>query len=103
MAVSIADVNEVMGIAKPEAIRLLVGKAQGREELTGRIDDIHQDFVARAIYFYETDPSVHEVPGASQVFRTLTGSRNEGGARHRIQPGDHAGHPRSPGSGLAAR
>jgi phosphonatase-like hydrolase len=71
VAVSVADVNEVMGIAKPEAIRLLVGKAKGREELTGRIDDIHQDFVARAICFYETDPSVHEVPGASQMFRTL--------------------------------
>jgi phosphonatase-like hydrolase len=71
VAVSIADVNEVMGIAKPEAIKLLVAKAQGREELAGRIDEIHRDFVARAIRFYETDPSVHEVPGASQVFQML--------------------------------
>jgi phosphonatase-like hydrolase len=71
VAVTIADVNEVMGIAKPEAIKVLVDKAERREELAGRIDEIHRDFVARAIRFYETDPSVHEVPGASQVFRTL--------------------------------
>jgi phosphonatase-like hydrolase len=71
VAVTIADVNEVMGIPKPEAIKVLVGKAQGREELAGRVDEIHRDFVARAIHFYETDPSVHESPGASEVFRTL--------------------------------
>jgi len=71
VAVTIADVNEVMGIAKPEAIRVLVGKMQDRQELAGQVDEIHRDFVARAIRFYETDPSVHEVPGASQVFGTL--------------------------------
>jgi phosphonatase-like hydrolase len=60
-----------MGIPKPEAIRVLVDKASSREELKNRIDEIHRDFVTRAVRFYESDHSVHQVPGAERVFRSL--------------------------------
>ena len=71
VTVTVADVNEVMGIPKPEAIRHLVGKSPLRDELADRIGEIHRDFVARSIRFYQSDPSVREVPGAEQTFRTL--------------------------------
>ena len=71
VTVTVADVNEVMGIPKPEAIRHLVGKSPRRDELADRIGEIHRDFVARSIRFYQSDPSVREVPGAEQTFRTL--------------------------------
>jgi phosphonatase-like hydrolase len=71
VSVSISDVNEVMGIPKPEAIRVLVGHSSRRNELAGRIDQIHGEFVARSIRFYQTDASVREVHGAEQTFRQL--------------------------------
>src|SRR3954454_25123288 len=71
---TVADVNEVMGIPKPEAIRHLVGKSPRREVLSDRIDEIHRDFVARSFRFYQADPSVREVAGSEQTFRTLQDS-----------------------------
>jgi beta-phosphoglucomutase-like phosphatase (HAD superfamily) len=55
-------VNRVMGIPKPEALRQLIERYE-RPELAPRLDAIHDDFVARMIRFYQTDPSVHEIPG----------------------------------------
>ena len=43
----------------------------GRPDLVARLDAIHADFVARMIRFYQTDPSVHEIAGASDTFRRL--------------------------------
>jgi phosphonatase-like hydrolase len=63
-------VNEVMGIPKPVALRRLL-EGKGRQDLLPRLDAIHQDFVARMICFYQTDPSVYEIPGSSDVFRRL--------------------------------
>ena len=94
VTVSVADVNEVMGIPKPEAIRHLVGKSPLRDELADRIGEIHRDFVARSIRFYESDPSVREVPGAEQTFRIASGGGDQGGAQHRVRPVDHADDPR---------
>jgi phosphonatase-like hydrolase len=71
VAVTVDEVNEVMGIPKPEAIRSLVGNSPRRDELADRIDEIHRDFVARSIRFYQTDSSVREVPGSEQAFRAL--------------------------------
>lgn len=67
-------VNLVMGIQKPEAIRrLLIGA--GREELLGRVDAIHDDFVIRMKRFYTSDPAVYPVVGAEDCFAVL---RREG-------------------------
>jgi phosphonatase-like hydrolase len=62
-----ARVNAVMGLPKPEAIRLLVAETP----LAGRVAAIHDDFVARMIDYYRTSPDVREVPGTSDLFRRL--------------------------------
>jgi phosphonatase-like hydrolase len=64
------EVNAVMGIPKPEALRRLLEGA-ARAELLTELDAIHEDFVGRMIAFYQTDPSVHEIAGAADVFRKL--------------------------------
>jgi phosphonatase-like hydrolase len=71
VTVTIADVNRVMGIPKPEAIRILVGESARRDQLIDRIDEIHDDFVARSIRFYSADPSVHEIAGSLATFRAI--------------------------------
>jgi phosphonatase-like hydrolase len=75
-------VNAVMGFHKPEAIRRLLSAHQcsprprGEEPGVRAIDDreveaIHADFVERMLRYYETDPAVREIPGASKVFAEL--------------------------------
>jgi phosphonatase-like hydrolase len=71
LEVTAAQVNTVMGLPKPDAIAILIGQSPLRDELRGRVDLIHRDFVARSIEFYGSDPSVHEVPSTTQVFETL--------------------------------
>ena len=63
-------VNLVMGIPKPLAIRQLLERDE-RPDLLGQLNAIHDDFVRRMIAFYQTDPSVHEIAGASDTFRRL--------------------------------
>jgi phosphonatase-like hydrolase len=70
LTVSRDQVNEVMGIPKPQALAHLIQQA-GRHDLSPQLDAIHADFVARMIHFYQTDRSVHEIAGAGQVFRLL--------------------------------
>jgi phosphonatase-like hydrolase len=43
----------------------------GRRDLLPSLSTIHDDFVRRMIRFYQTDPSVHEIPGAVETFRRL--------------------------------
>jgi len=72
LSVTAAEVNAVMGLPKPEALAILV-KNSGMQDLLGdQIQAIHRDFVARSIEFYQHDPSVHEVAGATRVFQTLS-------------------------------
>jgi phosphonatase-like hydrolase len=66
-----ATINAVMGLPKPEAIRRLVGPDVPQVEVTA----IHDDFVARMMRYYATDPAVREVDGASRLFARL---RSEG-------------------------
>lgn len=66
-----AEIDAVMGLPKPEAFRLLIGKRHGGTEALGRLDAIHADFVARMIDYYRTDPSVAEVGGVSRLFADL--------------------------------
>jgi phosphonatase-like hydrolase len=70
LALPAAAINEVMGLPKPDAIRILLERA-GRLDLAPRRDAIHADFVARMVRFYREDPSVREVAGASECFRRL--------------------------------
>ena len=60
-------VDEVMGIPKPVAIRSLLGP----DAPESRIEKVYEDFVERMSRFYATDPSVVEMPGASDAFRAL--------------------------------
>jgi phosphonatase-like hydrolase len=69
------QVDAVMGLAKPEAIRILIEQAGRSDQLGARVGAIHADFVARMIVFYESDPSVRAVPGIEGVFEVL---RNAG-------------------------
>jgi phosphonatase-like hydrolase len=70
ISVQIAQVNAVMGIPKPTAIKKLI-EATGETPDKARIDAIHADFQARMIEYYKTSPDVREVPGAGDVFKDL--------------------------------
>ncbi|MGO9919243.1 MAG: phosphonatase-like hydrolase [Isosphaeraceae bacterium] len=65
------EVNNVMGLAKPEAIAKLVERAGQGDFDPARIRSIHDDFVARSIEYYQHGPGAHEVTGATLVFQTL--------------------------------
>jgi phosphonatase-like hydrolase len=65
--VAVTDVNAVMGLPKPEAIRRLVAGTK----LSERIAEIHHDFQARMVEFYRTDPEVAEIRGTTALFRKL--------------------------------
>jgi phosphonatase-like hydrolase len=60
-------INAVMGLPKPEAVRKLTGPAMPQQQ----VDAIHADFVARMKRYYETDPAVREVDGATALFARL--------------------------------
>lgn len=66
------EVNDVMGLKKPQAIRMMLEKRMPSENITEQmIDDIHQVFLKNMINFYKNDPDIREIEGASHVFRTL--------------------------------
>src|SRR5262249_43819466 len=78
------EVNAVMGLPKPEAIRTLLDRgtaaaSRGRGLADGPLDErvraLHDDFVQRMIAHYREDPSVREITPATDVFRWL---RNRG-------------------------
>jgi phosphonatase-like hydrolase len=74
LVVSADEVKSVMGRAKPESLRLLIERSPLRDRLAGRLAEIHGDFVARMLHFYETDPTIREVPGTSETFARLKGA-----------------------------
>lgn len=62
--------DEVMGIAKPVAIRTLLN--QFYPAATGvSIEPIHQDFLRLMIEFYANAEDIREIDGSSVVFREL--------------------------------
>lgn len=65
------EVDAVMGLPKPEAIRLLLQRSGTQAPLLDRADAIHDDFLRRMIAHYAKDPSVREIPGTTEVFRAL--------------------------------
>jgi phosphonatase-like hydrolase len=69
-----ASVNAVMGLPKPEAIRILLeahDRPQGITSTPETVAAIHADFTARMCDYYANYPAVCEIPGATQVFTTL--------------------------------
>lgn len=70
-AVEPEAVDAIMGLPKPEALRILLGRSLEGDVLLNRIDAIHADFVARMIAYYAFDPSVREIAGISALFQRL--------------------------------
>ncbi len=69
-----AVVNTVMGLPKPEAIRILLeqfGAPGGVTPSLEIINAIHEDFTSRMRRYYAGDPAVREVPGATAAFAAL--------------------------------
>lgn len=69
-----AVVNTVMGLPKPEAIRILLeqfGRPRGLPPTDENIDAIHDEFTRRMCDYYASDPGVREIPGAAAVFAEL--------------------------------
>ena len=65
------EVNAVMGIPKPVAIRGLLEGRLGRAAEAARVEAVHRDFERRMLAHYHTSEDVKEVPGASDVFDAL--------------------------------
>lgn len=67
------DINEVMGLRKPDAIRMILEKKlEDHSDITDEyIHELHDVFLKKMIDFYTNDPRVKEVEGASDFFRTL--------------------------------
>jgi phosphonatase-like hydrolase len=71
LEVSAEAVKEMKGMAKNEALRLLVERSEGRDQFLDRLPELHHNFVDRLRDFYRTSPAVSEMPGASETFRRL--------------------------------
>jgi phosphonatase-like hydrolase len=70
-----AEVNTVMGIPKPDAIRqLLSARIPDGDAVTDLTPAIHDDFLQRMLRFYREDPSVAPVAGAEETFAKLRAS-----------------------------
>jgi len=69
--VSIEDVDPVMGMPKPLAVRTLMSQSAERELSKEEVDAIHTDFQARIVEHYRSSPDVREMEGATEVFATL--------------------------------
>jgi phosphoglycolate phosphatase-like HAD superfamily hydrolase len=71
-------VKTVMGLPKPEAIRILLEQCGGQRGLNPTaetINTIHEDFTRRMCDYYATNPAVREIPGATAAFAALRRSR----------------------------
>jgi phosphonatase-like hydrolase len=67
-----AEVNAVMGIPKPDAIRqLLSPRIPDGDTVAELTPKIHADFLQRMLRFYQEDPSVVPVAGAEEAFAKL--------------------------------
>jgi phosphonatase-like hydrolase len=70
--VSQREVNEVMGLKKPQAITMMLEKQLNKESITDElVNSIHDQFIENMISFYKNDPDIREIEGATHVFKTL--------------------------------
>jgi len=75
--ISLEAANEVMGIPKPVAIKILLEKYyHGPRQISEAwIAEIHREFIAGMIWFYTHHPDVSECDGVSNVFKKLKDSK----------------------------
>jgi phosphonatase-like hydrolase len=72
VSVTVEEVNEVMGYAKPYAIRyLLQQKQDSRYSDEAFVTGLHSRFVEDMKLYYATNPAVREKEGVSAVFAAL--------------------------------
>ncbi len=71
VSISLEEANEVMGIPKPVAIRLLLEQKEIFPITDKLVEEIHDAFVTEMIHFYQYDNSVGEKDGVSETFRKL--------------------------------
>jgi phosphonatase-like hydrolase len=71
--VSRDEANEIMGLPKPVAIRVLVERTRtdGTPAPQSLIDALYDDFGARMLRYYRTDPGVRPMPHAVEVLREI--------------------------------
>jgi phosphonatase-like hydrolase len=65
------EVNAVMGMPKPVAIRRLASTHRATPPPDEELAAIYADFERLMLTYYRTDPSVRETDGAESVFREL--------------------------------
>jgi 2-aminoethylphosphonate-pyruvate transaminase len=65
------EVNLVMGIQKPVAIRSLLTDTFGKAPDEKLVDRVHDEFVDRMLTYYRTSPAVHEIDGVTELFLYL--------------------------------
>lgn len=63
--------DEVMGIAKPVAIRILLKQFYPATAAAAPVAVIHEDFLTRMNSFYTHSENIREIEGCSDVFRSL--------------------------------
>ena len=63
------QINAVMGMPKPTAIRDLLAQGRGRDAASDRtVEAVHDDFLRRMLGHYRLHPDVRECDGASELF-----------------------------------
>ena len=66
------QVNAVMGIAKPVAIRQLLERHAGGGYATdAKVSEVHADFLHQMIEHYRRSPGIEPMPNAEQTFNRL--------------------------------
>lgn len=71
LGVSAIDVDPVMGLPKPLAVRKLLEQQRGAPADDAEVARIHDDFRQRMIEHYQTSAGVQPMPGATELFATL--------------------------------
>jgi len=69
--VPLSAANEVMGIAKPVAIKMLLERFYPEAAPTADIDTLHDTFLQIMIDFYRNEPGICEIEGATDTFKAL--------------------------------
>jgi len=78
------EINHVMGIAKPLAIRTLLERHRNGEAVTDQlVTTIHDDFLQRMLDHYRTSPTVEPMPHTMDTFAQL----KEAGVRLALDTG----------------
>ena len=68
---TIDDINKVMGLPKPIAIKTLLQQKAGNEVDDNLVNDVYNSFEEKMISHYQQSAEVNEQDGASEVFMQL--------------------------------